>query len=263
MTEENKTTEEELEDLVILKDKSAVTTSLQVAKTFKKEHKKVLRDIENLLVKDRSKIGPMFIKSHGVDTYGRPRKIYYLQRDGFTLLAMGFTGSRALEFKLKYIAAFNLMEEKIKEEARTPGTFSEALFLAAKSQKEIEEMRPKVEVYDNLIDTSNCLTVTQIADNYKDLSAIKLNRLLCDQKIQYKKGNSYHLYQGYKEKGLAVNRSYIKDNTHVNLVWTIKGQYDIYFILKERYHILPINKEFKESMEKVSKLLVGKVENGH
>lgn len=258
MTEENKTTEEELEDLVILKDKSAVTTSLQVAKTFGKTHKHVLRDIKNLTAQNWT-LQNMFKSGTYVSKQNKTLPMYYLNRDGFTLLAMGFNGKKAMEFKIKYITAFNAMEERIKKETRTPGTFSEALFLAAKSQKEIEEMRPKVEVYDNLIDTSNCLTVTQIADNYKDLSAIKLNRLLCDQKIQYKKGNSYHLYQGYKEKGLAVNRSYTKDNTHVNLVWTIKGQYDIYFLLKERYHILPINKEFKESMEKVSKLLLGKV----
>ena len=40
----------------------------------------------------------------------RQEKIFIIDRDGFTLLAMGFTGPKALKWKLKYIAAFNAME---------------------------------------------------------------------------------------------------------------------------------------------------------
>jgi hypothetical protein len=56
----------------------------------------------------------MFEKVEYIDTQNKPRPEYILNRDGFTLLAMGFTGAEALEWKLKYIEAFNAMEEKLR-----------------------------------------------------------------------------------------------------------------------------------------------------
>lgn len=100
-------------NLVIKHDKQAVTTSLQVAETFGKEHSKVIRSIEGIA---KSGDTPqMFAK----DTYINPQNnqkypMYYMNRDGFTLLAMGFTGKKALDFKLQYIDAFNSMEATIK-----------------------------------------------------------------------------------------------------------------------------------------------------
>ena len=58
----------------------------------------------------------LFITSTYADIYGRNQKCYELTRDGFSLLVMGFTGKNALEWKLKYIEAFNLMEEKLRNQ---------------------------------------------------------------------------------------------------------------------------------------------------
>lgn len=92
-----------------------VTTSLQVAEVFKKEHKHVLRDIDSL-EKDMSNFGLMFYEAETPDSYGRPRRTFYMNRDGFTLLAMGFTGKKALGFKLQYIEQFNTMENQLKSQ---------------------------------------------------------------------------------------------------------------------------------------------------
>ena len=97
-----------------MKDQQAVTTSLQVAEVFGKNHRDVLRTIDDL--KDVRNFAQMFSDGIEPDSYGRDRRIYFMNRDGFTLLAMGFTGKKALGFKLKYIDAFNKMEEAIKEE---------------------------------------------------------------------------------------------------------------------------------------------------
>ena len=76
--------------------------------------------------------------------------MYYMNRDGFTLLAMGFTGSKAMEFKLKYIDAFNKMEKQIKEETkfRLPTNLNEMstmFYSVMKNQdKKIEEHSEKV-----------------------------------------------------------------------------------------------------------------------
>lgn len=101
-------------ELVIMHDQQAVTTSLQVAEDFGKRHDNVLRDIETLK-KDVLNFEEMFSEGDIPDSYGRSRKTYYMNRDGFTLLAMGFTGKEALRFKLKYIEAFNKMEEQQKQ----------------------------------------------------------------------------------------------------------------------------------------------------
>lgn len=102
-----------MNNLVIMKNQQAVTSSLQVAESFEKEHKNVLRDI-NALDLDRLNFEQMFLEGVEPDSYGRDRKVIYMNRDGFTLLAMGFTGKKALSFKLKYIEAFNQMEAQIK-----------------------------------------------------------------------------------------------------------------------------------------------------
>ncbi|MCP9331890.1 Rha family transcriptional regulator [Lentilactobacillus hilgardii] len=103
-----------MNNLVIMKNKQAVTSSLQVAETFGKNHRDVLRAITNLQ-KDVRNFAQMFIETNIPDSYGRDRKAFYMNRDGFTLLAMGFTGNKALEFKLKYIDAFNTMEQSLKQ----------------------------------------------------------------------------------------------------------------------------------------------------
>lgn len=90
-----------------------VVSSRDVAETFEKRHDHVMRDIENL-EKYIPNFGEMFFNSTMPDSYGREQKIYFMNRDGFTLLAMGFTGEKSMKFKLAYISQFNQMEELLK-----------------------------------------------------------------------------------------------------------------------------------------------------
>lgn len=93
-------------------------TSLQVAKHFEKEHYNVLRDIESVL----SQVPENFVKLNfecyeypvetGIGT--RTAKAYLLSKDAFTLLTMGYTGEKAMAFKIAYIARFNEMEEQLR-----------------------------------------------------------------------------------------------------------------------------------------------------
>lgn len=89
-----------------------VASSRQIADSFEKRHDHVMRDID-AIKKDVPNFGEMFFETEAPDSYGRPQRTYLMNRDGFTLLAMGFTGKAALEWKLKYIAAFNEMEKKL------------------------------------------------------------------------------------------------------------------------------------------------------
>ena len=132
-------------NLVIMKDQQAVTTSLQVAENFEKRHDNILRDIESLEI-DVLNFEEMFFESEEPDSYGRMRKVYFMNRDGFTLLAMGFTGKKALAFKLKYIQAFNEMEKELnKSRYQIPNTPQEALKLMFEYQEETTKKVDKVE----------------------------------------------------------------------------------------------------------------------
>lgn len=123
-------------ELVIMHDQQAVTTSLQVANNFEKLHKNVLRDID-ALKRDVLNFEQMFIESMEQDSYGRDRRIYYMNRDGFSLLAMGFTGKQALQFKLKYIDAFNKMEKQLQRQK--PLTLPEQIQIIAKGYESLSE----------------------------------------------------------------------------------------------------------------------------
>lgn len=107
-------------ELVIMKNQQAVTSSLQVAELFRKNHRDVLSAIDDLKEGVAENYADLFYD----ETYIHPQnKQTYRQiimnRDGFTLLAMGFTGKQALQFKLKYIEAFNEMENHIKQQIDT------------------------------------------------------------------------------------------------------------------------------------------------
>ena len=139
------------EELVIMRDRQAVTTSLQVAKNFEKRHDNVLRDIENLH-KDVLNFEEMFIESTELDSYGRNRRIYYMNRDGFSLLAMGFTGKKALQFKLKYIDAFNQMEKQLQQQK--PLSLPEQIQLIAKGYEnlsaDVEDIKNRMGLPSNM-----------------------------------------------------------------------------------------------------------------
>ena len=93
-------------------------TSLQVAKHFEKEHKNVLRDIEAILPQVPEKFVKLNFELYeypietGIGT--RTAKAYLLSKDAFTLLTMGYTGEKAMAFKIAYIARFNEMEEQLR-----------------------------------------------------------------------------------------------------------------------------------------------------
>lgn len=96
-----------------MKERQAVTDSLKVAESFDKKHKHVLETARNLAA-ENSATKKMFVESTYVNR-GKEYPMIYMNRDGFTLLAMGFTGKKALDFKLKYIQAFNEMEKRIRQ----------------------------------------------------------------------------------------------------------------------------------------------------
>lgn len=113
-----------MDELVYLKNNEAVCDSLQVAEKFGKRHDKLVSEIERMYSDligigcDQNGGDPMFIKSSYIHPQNKQiYPMYIMNRDGFSLLVMGFTGKKALEWKLQYIRAFNQMENIIREKS--------------------------------------------------------------------------------------------------------------------------------------------------
>lgn len=105
-----------MEELVYLKNDEAVCSSLQVSEKFGKRHDNVMQSIRGLLKNEETH--EMFKKSSYIEEQNNQRyPMYLMNRDGFSLLVMGFTGKKALDWKLQYIKAFNQMERFIREKS--------------------------------------------------------------------------------------------------------------------------------------------------
>ena len=90
-----------------------ITTSLKIAEKFDKEHTHVLRDIRNMECSNTFRESNFGLSSYK-SAQGKILPMYEVTRDGFTLLAMGYTGKEAMKFKEDYINAFNAMESELK-----------------------------------------------------------------------------------------------------------------------------------------------------
>lgn len=116
-----------------------LTNSKLVAEVFGKPHKVVLVAIRNLLEGSAQNCAvlEMFSESTYLNEQNKEQPMFIMNQDGFTLLAMGFTGSKAMEFKLKYIAAFNKMKKEIEASKQdVPRNYLEALKSLVKSEEE-------------------------------------------------------------------------------------------------------------------------------
>jgi Rha family phage regulatory protein len=114
---------------LITKDEKILVSSRVIAENFDKEHYEVMCAIEGRVdgngvmknvglineITGISQLSHYFLKSTYKDSMNRSRREYFLTRDGFSLLVMGFTGTKALKWKLRYIEAFNSMEQFIRE----------------------------------------------------------------------------------------------------------------------------------------------------
>lgn len=243
---------------VRIENEQMITDSRNVADVFGKRHDNVLRDIESIK-KDVLNFEEMFFESVMPDSYGREQRVYLMNRDGFTLLAMGFTGNEAMKWKLKYISAFNEMEKIVNSPEQI---MARALRIAQQTvdslkdrckflggqvveqQKVIEELQPKASYYDMILQCKDLIATTVIAKDY-GMSAKAFNAMLHNMGIQFKQGDTWVLYSKYQGNG------YLKAKTHnyadadgvqhskEHSYWTQKGRLFLYDLLKQE-DILPL-----------------------
>jgi anti-repressor protein len=152
---------------IILKEVNGeiLVGSREIAERFSKQHKDVLDSIRNLIA-ENSAVKNLFIETEYVSERGRKYPEYEMNRDGFSLLAMGFTGKEALKWKLDYIDAFNKMENHIKQQNNRslPSSYKEALVQLLEQVEQNEKLLDEVDKYQRfLCEKTGCLTKTELA----------------------------------------------------------------------------------------------------
>ena len=137
------------------KNNIATVSSLEIAKKFKKEHWNVLRDIREIILQVEENFSQInFEGTSYKDKQGKLRPCYNITRDGFTLLAMGFTGKEAMQWKVRFIEAFNALEQHYR----------------ATQQAKVALPSPKVE--DTLTSTLKALNYTAKGVSINDAAKI-------------------------------------------------------------------------------------------
>lgn len=121
-----------------------VVTSLQIAEDFGKQHKNVIQSIQNLVAENSA--AKFWFYETTYESRGKQYPMYLMNKDGFTFLVMGFNGKLANEWKIKYIQAFNAMEQQIKDGLpTTPEEKLDLLVEVAHNQKaKVEKIDERV-----------------------------------------------------------------------------------------------------------------------
>ncbi|WP_052805680.1 Rha family transcriptional regulator [Campylobacter jejuni] len=183
-------------------DNAVYTTSLSVAEVFNKNHKNIIRKINEFPKDNFTKLN--FEPSKYIDSTGRILPCYKITRDGFSLLVMGFTGEKAYKWKIEFIKAFNEMEKRLRNieyEKHDKLAFRQSL--GYKSQLKQQKLKYENEIkalkYDleqsknNFKDKLNCILAKNglYAFDFKTFKnyALKLEKMLKDLKDDENKEN--------------------------------------------------------------------------
>lgn len=240
-----------------------VVSSRDVAEKFGKRHTHILDTIKGYFNDlSTTEFSALFNLSEYKASNGKTNYEYLMNRDGFSLLAMGFTGKNALKWKLKYIEAFNKMEETIKQGNYLSEEEKLKLQLFSKDSLEVvnahnrlvelatapliaqnEELRPKAEFHDTVHSSVNSISVGKFSgvlqknEIFKKFGRNKLfqwlrdNDYLCVCGDLKNKPTQKALSGGYMDYD-----EYVTDNGHGKSITTYKplitGKGQIYFTEK-------------------------------
>ena len=246
---------------IILSEKNGqvLASSREVAERFGKAHGSVLKTIcgetrngEHVnglcdeILASGNPLTKYFIKSNYMNR-GKEYPEYLMTRDGFSLLAMGFTGKEAVEWKLKYIDAFNQMEDRLKNGNQLTEEERLKLQLFSKDASEVayahnrlielatapliaenEELKPKAEYHDEVLKKDGLITTTVVAKDLGFSSANKLNKVMNANHIIFKNQSGtwcpYAEYEWLIEDNYADYESYTNEHSKPCLKWTEKGR---------------------------------------
>ncbi|UOB18609.1 Rha family transcriptional regulator [Abyssalbus ytuae] len=245
-------------NLVIEYKGKSCTTSRLISEKFNKQHKDVLKSIRNLQCSNEF-IRRNFALSSYMNDQNRKMPEYVITKDGFSFLVMGFTGTHAAKFKEDYINAFNEMEARLRNSISSMSRADllrlalrqeeekERLLIQTKHQeKQLKESAHKVQFHDKVLNSNSTYNINLIAKEL-GMSAVTLNRLLNEKRIQYKQNGTWVLYEKYQNRGYTKTKTYTYTDSNGNqltsvlTVWTELGRKFIHFSVSNDFLLRKVN----------------------
>lgn len=240
-------------ELVKLISGQPQTTSRLIAERFGRQHKSILRAIQNLDCSEDFGRRNFALSSYKTDQ-GKDSPEYIIKKDGFCFLAMGFTGKTAAKFKEDFITAFNEMERLL----RQPPCDDELILRMVSSlqssldqfSETIRSQTPKVRFVDDFLSVDGYLPSTVVAKSF-GMNVRKLHKILVEKQIAYQykgipifKESAWLLKAPYEYQGLAVQKFKYRHNWGKHTVvpilagtstyWTPKGIRFLYELLNNQ-----------------------------
>lgn len=233
--------------------------SRNIATMIGKQHAHLLRDIDGyvkVLAESNFGLSEFFIETTYQDTTGRTNRRYDITKMGCDMVANKMIGPKGVLFTATYVKQFNEMEQQIvslntpsymiadpvarankwiEEEQRRQTVETKALML----EQKVSEFEPRITYLDRILKSKGTLTVTQIAKDY-DLTGPALNKILHEEKVQYKQNRQWLLYANHLNKGytksetIDITRSNGDPDVTLNTRWTQKGRLFIHELLSKR-----------------------------
>ena len=221
-------------------NKQMLVISVEIAKNFGKEHKNVLQTIGNLVAENSATKSMIYETSY--ENRGRQYPMYLMNRDGFSLLVMGFTGKEALDWKVKYIEAFNEMEKKLND----PEFLVQRSMDYLKSRcdallLENKELKPKALFADAVSASNESILIGQLAklirQNGYEIGQNRLFEWMRENEYLIKKGERYNQPT---QKSMDLGLFEVKErtitnpdgSTRITLTTKVTGKGQVYFINK-------------------------------
>lgn len=193
--------------------------SREIAELCGKEHRHVMRDIENLndtyVEMSLPKVGQCSYKADN----GRQYKEYLLTQDHCIDLITGYSR----EIRIRINRRWKELEQQVAAPSfQIPQTLGEALQLAANQALKIEQDAPKVAHYNKVVDRHTLLTATQVGQKL-NMSAMKLNRVLEEigvYNLAHKRGRAFR--QWFIDKELGEMKQ--TEMGHSQALFSLKGE---------------------------------------
>lgn len=275
-----------MNELTTIVDNDERMTSLQIAEVTGKRHKDVMRAIRNMESAWQNVCGRKFtLTSQNVEMPNggnRCDPCYSLTKEECLYIATKFND----EARAKLVRRWKELEEA--HRPAVPQNYLEALKAMVKIEEQkqqlalenhkqqeqiadisrenvelgnkITEMLPKVSYYDRILESKSTMTVTQIAQDY-GMSAVKMNRILSQLKIQRKVQGQWILYNNYVpcgyvySKAVDIVRADGRRDVKYNTEWTVRGRIFLYNKLKESGIIPLIEQDIKKENQPVQQTL--------
>ncbi|WP_414838449.1 phage regulatory protein/antirepressor Ant [Carnobacterium sp. TMP28] len=236
--------------------------SREVAEMLGKEHSKLMRDIRGYskdLAEANIGLGDFFVESAYQDANNQSRPCFLLTKQGCEMAANKLTGKKGTLFTARYVQKFNQMEQSnvdsymiadpiarakqwIEEQQQTQLLIERT----AIQEQLIAEYEPKITYLDEILNSKNTMTITQIAADY-GMSGQELNRILWNNEIQRKEGGQWVLYRKHMNNGYTKSKTVIKETgAYPQTKWTQKGRIFIHNLLESLGYLAVMDNEQTE-----------------